>query len=60
MDAGCLDLANGGSSSNGTFIVAAGASVDLTGGSQPTWTGRLTGTGAGHIEFAPAKSLPPA
>ena len=49
VDAGTLTLANSGSSVNGSFTVAAGASVDLTGGAQPTWSGRLTGVGTGTI-----------
>ena len=51
VDVGSLTLANNGSSSNGTFTVAAGASVDLTGGQQPTWSGRLAGTGAGQVQL---------
>ncbi len=48
---GQLTLANSGSSSNGTFNVAAGAVVDLTGGASPTWTGRLVGAGGGQIQM---------
>ncbi len=51
VDAGQLTLANSGSSVNGIFNVAAGAAVDLTGGAQPTWSGRLTGSGAGTLGF---------
>ncbi|MGA2656274.1 MAG: LamG-like jellyroll fold domain-containing protein [Verrucomicrobiota bacterium] len=51
VDSGLLTLANNGTSTGGAFTVAAGASVDLTGGAQPTWSGRLTGAGAGVIEF---------
>ena len=39
VDTGTLSLASSGSSSNGTFIVASGAVLDLTGGSDPTWAG---------------------
>lgn len=51
VDVGGLTLANNGSSSNGTFTVAAGAEVDLTGGQQPIWSGRLAGTGAGQLQL---------
>jgi len=51
VDSGLLTLANNGSSHSGSFTVAAGAAVDLTGGAQPSWTGRLTGSGAGTIQF---------
>jgi len=51
VEAGRLTLANNGTSSNGTFQVAAGAVLDLTGGRSPSWRGRLTGTGAGWIEL---------
>jgi hypothetical protein len=51
VDTGRLTLANNGSSANGVFTVAASGSVDLTGGAQPSWSGRLTGTGAGRIDF---------
>ncbi len=51
VDAGQLTLANSGSSLNGAFLIAAGAGVDLTGGAQPTWSGRLTGFGAGTLGF---------
>ena len=49
VDSGTLTLNNGGSSSDGTVAVAAGAALDLTGGSSPVWQGTLTGTGAGHV-----------
>lgn len=48
VDSGQLDLPTG-SSVNGTFAVAAGASVDLTSGASPTWAGFLTGSGAGAV-----------
>ncbi len=51
VDSGTLTLANSGSSSNGTFTVAAGSVVDLTGGQSPTWAGLIQGTGAGHLEL---------
>jgi hypothetical protein len=49
VDSGRLTLANNGSSTDGSFTIAAGASVDLTGGAQPTWAGRLTAAGAGSL-----------
>ena len=51
VDNGTLSLTYGGSSSNGTFNVAAGATLDLTGGSGPTWTGMMTGSGAGTVSL---------
>ncbi|HLH52118.1 MAG TPA: hypothetical protein VKY92_00665 [Verrucomicrobiae bacterium] len=51
VDSGRLTLANNGANIDGTFIVGPGASVDLTGGAQPGWAGRLTGSGAGTVEF---------
>ena len=36
-------------SSNGTFIVGAGATLDLTGGGNALWSGQITGSGAGHV-----------
>ncbi len=52
VQTGTLTLANGGSTSNGTFAVAAGATLDVTGGSQPAWSGKITGTGAGTVLLA--------
>jgi len=53
VDSGTLVLSTGGygegSSSNGTFTVASGAALDLTGGSTPTWAGQMTGSGAGAV-----------
>jgi hypothetical protein len=49
VDTGKLTLSGGGSSSNGTFTVAGGAVLDLTGGSRPTWVGQMTGSGAGNV-----------
>jgi hypothetical protein len=51
VDAGQLTFSGGGASSNGTFIVASGAVVDLTGGSQPFWRGQLFGTGGGQVQM---------
>jgi hypothetical protein len=51
VDMGRLTLGNSGTSVNGLFTIAAGASVDLTGGASPTWAGTLTGTGQGRIEL---------
>jgi hypothetical protein len=49
VESGTLSLASSGNSSNGTFTVGAGAALDLTGGQSPSWSGRLTGSGAGAI-----------
>ena len=49
VDSGELAFTDGGSSSNGTFTVAANASVDLTGGSSPSWQGLMSGAGGGQI-----------
>jgi hypothetical protein len=49
VDSGTLSLSGAGSSSNGTFIVASGAVLDLTGGSSPTWAGQMAGSGAGTV-----------
>ncbi len=51
VDAGTLSLAGSGSSSNGTFNVASGAVLDLTGGSNPTWAGQVNGSGAGQVQL---------
>jgi len=48
-DSGTLTLAGGGSSSNGLFVATANAEVDLTGGSETTWAGTMTGSGAGQV-----------
>jgi hypothetical protein len=50
VDSGTLTLANAGSvpaSTNGTFIVAQGATLNLAG--PPPWTGEITGSGAGQV-----------
>jgi hypothetical protein len=52
VDSGTLSLAAGGSSSNGTFNVASGAVLDLTGGSGPTWAGQVNGSGAGQVQIS--------
>jgi hypothetical protein len=52
VESGNLTLANGGSSSNATYTVAAGSVLDITGGQSPTWSGTMTGHGAGEILFA--------
>jgi hypothetical protein len=49
VESGTLTLANNGSSSNGTFTVASGAVLDLTGGQGPTWAGLIQGSGAGQV-----------
>jgi hypothetical protein len=52
VDSGTLYLSGGGTSSNGVFNVASGAVLDLTGGSGPTWSGKLTGSGSGTVSLA--------
>jgi hypothetical protein len=52
VDTGTLYLAGGGTSSNGVFSVASGATLDLTGGSTPTWAGAVTGSGSGTVDLA--------
>lgn len=49
VESGTITLSRGGSSTNGTFMVSAGAVLDITGGSQPTWSGQMNGTGAGTV-----------
>jgi hypothetical protein len=51
VDSGTLSLAGGGSSSNATFNVASGAVLDLTGGSNPTWAGTVTGSGTSTVSL---------
>jgi hypothetical protein len=46
---GTLRLANNSTNSNGTYQVAAGATLDLTGGNAFSETGNFTATGAGTI-----------
>ena len=52
VDSGTLVLgrSGGAGSSNGTFNVAAGAVCDLTGGESPSWSGVMTGSGAGQVQ----------
>jgi hypothetical protein len=52
VDSGTLRLSAGGNSSNGTFIVAGGATLDLTGGNSPSWSGTLGGSGAGQVSLS--------
>jgi hypothetical protein len=52
VDSGTLSLASGGTSSSGTFIVASGAVLDLTGGNGSTWSGLVTGSGAGTVSLS--------
>ena len=51
VDSGTLKLAGGGTSANGTFVVASGAVLDLTGGSSPTWAGQVFGSGGGLVSL---------
>ena len=52
VDSGTLSLASGGTSSSGTFIVASGAVLDLTGGNGSTWSGLVSGSGAGTVSLS--------
>ena len=52
VQSGTLTLANNGTTANGTFEVAAGATLDVTGGRTPTWAGQITGTGSGTVLLA--------
>ena len=49
---GTLALSGGGTDKGGTFTVASGTTLDLTGGSSPTLTGTYTGSGAGTVALA--------
>jgi hypothetical protein len=49
VQSGTLTLANNGRSFGGTWTVASGATLDPTGGANPSWSGRMTGTGAGQV-----------
>jgi hypothetical protein len=51
VDSGTLCLQSAGTSSNGAFIVAAGATLDLTGGNSPTWFGTISGSGGGIVSL---------
>ena len=52
VQSGTLTLASGGTMSNGTLSVVAGATLDVTGGSRPAWTGQISGTGGGTVLLA--------
>ncbi len=56
-DAGVLALADGGSNSGGTYIAGAGNTIDLTGGTAPSFSGVFTGSGAGTVSFASGELL---
>ncbi len=49
--AGTVSLAGGGTDLGGTFTVGSGSVLDLTGGSNPTFTGTYTGSGAGFVQM---------
>ena len=51
-ESGTLTLADGGTSTGGTYIANGTGVVDLTGGSSPTFTGTYTGSGTGHVQLA--------
>jgi uncharacterized delta-60 repeat protein len=50
--AGTLILGGGGTQQGGTYNIAAGTTVDLTGGSSPTLSGNFTGTGTGSLSLS--------
>ncbi len=54
VQTGTISLANNsnGTSTGGTFTVAQGATLDLTGGNTVLYDGTYTGSGAGTIELA--------
>ncbi len=53
VNAGVLRLAsNGGSLTGGTFNVATGATLDLTGGTNVGYTGSFTGSGGGTVSLS--------
>ncbi|HKM53638.1 MAG TPA: hypothetical protein VJY33_09505, partial [Isosphaeraceae bacterium] len=54
VDAGAMVTIPGGNTFTGgvVFNVASGAVVDLTGSGTPSYSGTLTGTGAGTVELA--------
>ncbi len=50
VETGTMNFTGGGSSTSSKFIAAAGATINVTGGSATvTWDGTITGTGAGQI-----------
>jgi hypothetical protein len=49
VDSGTLTLAGSGTTSNATLAVSSGALLDITGGSNPHWSGLVVGTGAGQV-----------
>jgi hypothetical protein len=50
VDSGTLTLVGSGSvTSNATLIVSNAATLDITGGGNPTWSGLITGQGAGKV-----------
>jgi hypothetical protein len=51
VESGTLLLQVGGSSSNPSYEVAAGALLDFTNGGDQIWSGAVSGSGAGTIEF---------
>jgi len=52
VDSGTLVLSSTAARANGNYAVAAGASLDLTGGSIVPWFGTLAATGAGRVYLA--------
>jgi len=50
-DSGNLVLSGDNTSTGGSFVVSQGATVDLTGGTNPTYTGTYIGSGAGQVQL---------
>jgi fibronectin-binding autotransporter adhesin len=50
-DSGSLVFSGDTNSTGGSFVVGQGATVDLTGGTAPTYTGTYTGSGAGQVQL---------
>jgi RHS repeat-associated protein len=51
VDSGNLVLSGFNTSTGGSFVVSQGATVDLTGGNIPTYTGTYTGSGGGQVQL---------
>ena len=51
-ESGTLRLAAGGISTGGTYNANGSGTIDLTGGSNPTFTGTYTGSGTGLVQLA--------
>jgi hypothetical protein len=51
-ESGTISLADGGTSTGGTYNANGTGVVNLTGGSSPTFTGSYTGSGSGQVRLA--------